>query len=87
MLSFGGLRAHERETSSVAYTVILDGEEIACAIADSAVSALCDEFDDPLLCFEACRMLILEYTRLSLCGDTGGFCVGGGFPRSVLLPS
>jgi|GEM_PF-6557505 hypothetical protein len=73
-LSFAGARTHEPDSQCVEYTVFLDGEEIECAIDDGAIASLCDEFVDPLQSFDSCHMLILEYTRRKLCGETTGIC-------------
>ena len=74
MLTFSNKRTHESEISSVVYSVLLDGEEIGCAIEDTVLAVLCDDFADPLQTFDSCRMLILEYTRQRLCGETTGIC-------------
>lgn len=74
MLAFPGERRYDPTSGYISYTVLLDGEEITCAIDNAVVTLLCDEFIEPLQIFDSCHMLILEYTKKRLCGETSGFC-------------
>jgi hypothetical protein len=74
MLVFSGTRTHDPDNLCVAYSVLLDGERIECAIDDAILGSLCDAYDDPVQTFDSCRMLILEYTRQRLRGTTTSIC-------------
>jgi len=74
MIKYSGERMYEPDSSCIVYTVSYDGEETECSIDEAILVSLCDEFATPIQIFDACHMIILEYTRQRLNGEMDGVC-------------
>jgi hypothetical protein len=69
VITFSGSRIHDPSKSCILFGVVIDGEEVECAIGDDVLKSLCDDYYDTEQIFDSCHMAILDYTRQKLCNQ------------------
>jgi hypothetical protein len=55
-----GVRTWDALHGCVRFDVLVDGRPRHCAIGTRELQLLCDEYDDALQAFDACRMVVLH---------------------------